>query len=475
MSEIGLWHAMEKSQPTRLLAEALPSEKDLENWIFDDPTLLSPSLHRVRRQVPLGLKLMDILAIEEPGIWVVCELKKTDLYRDSLTQAIDYVARLDRLSLEELESLVNQVNNTHRSETRKLINKALDREKNGEERSIRIVLAGVGVREDLQVMIDFLNSKYEFPISICTFSAVSAPGDDQGIILMRDISDDTQNEIQENQGSAEYADRLLGVRNHFKSPLQAAIFDEFSKIFSEQTNLFVRPWKKSIMIAPHQHHGRYLAYFTANRGGVKAMVGTEAILEFFPDADISHITTQMKELVFDNLESAKKWANSVAQTVANVSSQSSANSSVWNEKDWYFSFGEGSTRKWEDAVKFGFVSAGGGDFYSKTVRPLPVGARVFAYIPNIGYVGVGTTTGPAVNYQESNFWKQHKLSGRYAHENGEPEYIVPVSWIKTLELDDAIYGNGVFANQHSACRLKDKKTLKILAEKFGVPYIELET
>lgn len=475
MSEIGLWHAMEKSQPTRLLAEALPSEKDLENWIFDDPTLLSPSLHRVRRQVPLGLKLMDILAIEEPGIWVVCELKKTDLYRDSLTQAIDYVARLDRLSLDELESLVNHVNNTHRSETRKLINKALDREKNGEERSIRIVLAGVGVREDLQVMIDFLNNKYEFPISICTFSAVSAPGDEQGIILMRDISDDTQNKIQENQGSAEYAERLLGVRNHFKSPLQAAIFDEFSKIFSEQSNLFVRPWKKSIMIAPHQHHGRYLAYFTSNRDGVRAMVGTEAILEFFPDADVSHITTAMKELVFDNLESAKKWANSVAQTVANVSSQPNLEAVLWNEKDWYFAFGGSVGRLWEDAVNFGFVSAGGGDFYSRTVRNLPVGARLFVYIPSVGYVGVGTTTGPAVNFEESEFWKAKQLAGRYIHENGEPEYFVPVNWIKTFPAEEGIYGNGLFANQNSTCKLRDKKTLKILAEKFGVSYLELES
>jgi RecB family endonuclease NucS len=95
MSEIGLWHAVLGAQTTRLLAEGIPSEKDLENWIFEDPTLLSSSLVRVRRQVPLGGKFMDLFAIEEPGVWVVCELKKTPLYRDSLAQAIDYVARLD--------------------------------------------------------------------------------------------------------------------------------------------------------------------------------------------------------------------------------------------------------------------------------------------------------------------------------------------------------------------------------------------
>jgi hypothetical protein len=48
---------------------------------------------------------MDLLAIEEPGVWVVCELKKTPLYRESLAQAIDYVTRLDLLSTEQLRKI----------------------------------------------------------------------------------------------------------------------------------------------------------------------------------------------------------------------------------------------------------------------------------------------------------------------------------------------------------------------------------
>ena len=137
MPEIGLWHAIRGAQPTRLLPEGIPSEKDLENWIFEDPTLLSSSLVRVRRQVPLGGKYMDLLAIEEPGVWVVCELKKTPLYRDSLAQAIDYVARLDLLDLEELRQLVS--GESHNIKTQQLINKAIDREISGEKRSIRVV------------------------------------------------------------------------------------------------------------------------------------------------------------------------------------------------------------------------------------------------------------------------------------------------------------------------------------------------
>lgn len=34
MAEIGLWHAVRGSQPTRLLEESVPLEKDLESWIL---------------------------------------------------------------------------------------------------------------------------------------------------------------------------------------------------------------------------------------------------------------------------------------------------------------------------------------------------------------------------------------------------------------------------------------------------------
>jgi hypothetical protein len=33
---------------------------------------------------------------------------------------------------------------------------------------------------------------------------------------------------------------------------------------------------------------------------------------------------------------------------------------TWNGQDFYVSFGEGETRSWDDAIKYGFVSGGGG-------------------------------------------------------------------------------------------------------------------
>jgi hypothetical protein len=62
---------------------------------------------------------------------------------------------------------------------------------------------------------------------------------------------------------------------------------------------------------------------------------------------------------------------------------------VWNGQDFYVSFGLDAQRSWEDAVKYGFVSGGGGRWYSQSLNALEPGHRVFVNIPKRGFVGVG--------------------------------------------------------------------------------------
>ena len=152
----------------------------------------------------------------------------------------------------------------------------------------------------------------------------------------------------------------------------------------------------------------------------------------------------------------------------------------WNGHDWYVSFGEeDGKRNWNDARKYGFVSAGGA-WYSKTLRSLPVGARIFAYIPQAGYVGVGTTTGEACQFDHalvSADGKQLKLSeqqliGNYHYPPGlnedTAEYVVPVEWIKTKPRELVVHKKGLFANQNSACKLRNRFTLNTLYTEFGL-------
>jgi hypothetical protein len=183
---------------------------------------------------------------------------------------------------------------------------------------------------------------------------------------------------------------------------------------------------------------------------------------------------------------ARTWLLDEASTVSRPGKRlTDASREPWNGRDWYVSFGEFlDQRSWEDARKYGFIAAGGGVFYSRTLRSLPVGARVFVYIPQVGYVGAGITTGEACIFDDAELtvdgqqrrMSELPLAGGYHHtaaDNEETaEYVVPVDWISTRTRDHAIRQKGLFANQNSACKLRNRFTLEFLYRAFGLDEID---
>lgn len=59
------------------------------------------------------------------------------------------------------------------------------------------------------------------------------------------------------------------------------------------------------------------------------------------------------------------------------------------------------------------------------------------------------------------------LSGTYLHPGGE-ERVVPVSWYEHRPRSAAFWKTGMFANQNSAARLRNRFTLETLSAEFGV-------
>jgi hypothetical protein len=150
----------------------------------------------------------------------------------------------------------------------------------------------------------------------------------------------------------------------------------------------------------------------------------------------------------------------------------------WNGRDFYVSFGEDRQRAWEDAREYGFISAGGGRWYSHTLSMLSPGARVFVCIPKRGYVGVGIVKEAVVPISEFKVRVRDAempildapvkapAMGEAAGNPDLSEYLVRVEWLKTLSLDKAIWEKGMFANQNSVCKLRNKFTLERLAAMF---------
>jgi hypothetical protein len=179
---------------------------------------------------------------------------------------------------------------------------------------------------------------------------------------------------------------------------------------------------------------------------------------------------------------ARSWMLDETQSKAARAGGGSKKKEPWNGLDWYVSFGEyDGGRQWDDARKYGFVSAGGAPWYSRTIRQLPEGARVFVYIPKAGYVGVGITTGQPERFKEVELTIDGKLTplsqldlqGTYTHSDeakGDEyeEWVVPVAWIKAVDQSQAFRKLGFFANQNSACKLRNQFTIDSVTQHFGV-------
>lgn len=154
---------------------------------------------------------------------------------------------------------------------------------------------------------------------------------------------------------------------------------------------------------------------------------------------------------------------------------------AWNG-EFYANYG-GEHRSWDDARKYGFISAGGRDWFSRTLRLLQPGGRVWVNRPGMGYVGVAEVLGapvPATDFQvetpqgsrlylDVGEISEHLAS--YARQPDRMEYFVPVRWLKTVDERDAVRETGLFGNQNSAAKPTTPgwvSTVNYLKARFGL-------
>lgn len=184
---------------------------------------------------------------------------------------------------------------------------------------------------------------------------------------------------------------------------------------------------------------------------------------------------------------ARTWLIEDVEAAVPAGTQGRGKREPWNGTDWYVSFGaEPGSRSWDDARRYGFVSAGGGDWFSRTLRALPVGARVFTHIPRTGYVGVGTVSGEALPFEDADLVVDGQsrrmtdlpLEGNYRPHSGTAadgedredrrEWVVPIDWEAAVPRTGALWRPGFFANQNSACKLRARFTIDEVSRHFGI-------
>jgi hypothetical protein len=206
---------------------------------------------------------------------------------------------------------------------------------------------------------------------------------------------------------------------------------------------------------------------------------TERIVSYLNERDIPinvlffQVFTYGKEQLL-----SRTWMIDPGETQVNVATAGKGDKEPWNG-EFYSSFGQGKARDWEEARKFGFISGGGGSWYSNTLNLLNVGDRVWVNAPGFGYVGVGEVTGPRQpvgEFQIDGLPALDVLKGapiyrQYANDPDRCEYFVPIKWLKTVPLTQAINEIGLFGNQNTVCKPKTPKwrtTVERLRQAFGI-------
>jgi len=149
----------------------------------------------------------------------------------------------------------------------------------------------------------------------------------------------------------------------------------------------------------------------------------------------------------------------------------------WDGQTYVFTLGEGEHRNWEDCRRFGFLSAGGSDWHVRTTRQLSSGDRVYVSIPKAGYVGVGVVLEAATPADEASVVVDNHevpLSEIALSSDASEETIVTVRWETTVGVADAVWRDGMRANQNTVWRLQHPFTIEQLTEAFGTPAPEVE-
>lgn len=287
MTHVGIWRVSD-GKPVRLAVSTVPLERDLEDWIEQDPSLLEAGLTVVARQLRTIAGPLDLLAIDPQGRWVLIEIKRGRLHREVVAQAVDYAAALSRIDRsflrERCEEYMRQRSGQSFSDL--ISERGVDFDIDGQGVEVIIYLVGDGVDPRLEEMVEFLGANGSMEIRVVTFSVFEDPAG--GLMLSREIHESSATLAQVDSRSVgnkstPSVDELLhradvsGVGPIVRPIVEAAT----------EVGLYPRTYATSIMLAPPKNRSRCLIYLpvsTANRvreNQIKAYIAAETFEQFF--------------------------------------------------------------------------------------------------------------------------------------------------------------------------------------------------
>ncbi len=162
-TEIRAWEIVQgrlKPLETSLAREGRTEALDLEEWLASDLSIIRPGLKVIGRQVSTRSGPLDLLAVDRSGNLVVIELKRDQLPREALAQAIDYASDVASWGIDKIGEICAK----HTGETLEDVLSETFPDADLEQLVInetqRIILVGFAVEPRLERMIEWLSNGY---------------------------------------------------------------------------------------------------------------------------------------------------------------------------------------------------------------------------------------------------------------------------------------------------------------------------
>ncbi|MBI5713700.1 MAG: DUF91 domain-containing protein [Chloroflexi bacterium] len=182
------------SVDSQLKNEGRTEPYDLEPWLASNPEIIGANIVIIGRQVMTKSGPIDLLGVDKLGNTIIIEIKRDELPRESLAQAIDYassvaewtVERLGEICLEYTKKTLEDVFNEDFPE--------VDLENVNLNSTQRIILVGFSIEASLERMIEWLSDTYGVNVNAIVLNYLKTKGGDELLARTSIISEEMEQE-----------------------------------------------------------------------------------------------------------------------------------------------------------------------------------------------------------------------------------------------------------------------------------------
>lgn len=196
-TEIKTWQILDGSLcaiDTTLKNEGRTEPYDLEPWLASNPEIIGVDILIIGRQVTTRSGPIDLLGIDRSGNTVIIEIKRAELPREALAQAIDYASDVAAWTVEKLSEACLRHNKKSLEEAFNEAFPDVDLETLNLNSAQRIILVGFSIEASLERMIEWLSDSYGVNVNAVVLSYIKTKGGEELLTKTSIISEEIETE-----------------------------------------------------------------------------------------------------------------------------------------------------------------------------------------------------------------------------------------------------------------------------------------